>query len=285
MKPVPHTKIWQFKPFIRLVVGILAIFVGRTLLVEGYNAPLLSDIFMGLVALGALGVCVTGFRRLRRGDWLAAPALGALVGVGMRFATLFSPYPFFGLVRDHAGQAVVRGALTCIATLGGLVIMRQGGPVPFAAANGDWRKSGRNILFGLAVGLPLAALNVVALQVSEGRSIVWQNPFAAMLDAVQPGVVEEVVYRFALWGLLWLMLRSSLPKQAVWVTGLLALLIHNYTHFDALLAEAPLAALGMGLVMSLVWGLPLALLAHRRSLEAAIAFHWLQDVMRFVAGF
>ncbi|MBN1370418.1 MAG: hypothetical protein JW987_00545 [Anaerolineaceae bacterium] len=228
---------------------------------------------------------MTGFHRLQRGDWLTALALGALVGVGMRFATLFSAYPFFGLVRDNTGQAFVRGALTFVAALGGLVIMRQGGPVPFAAANGEWRKSGRNILFGLAVGLPLAALNVVALQISEGQSIVWQNTFAAMLDAIQPGVVEEVVYRFALWGLLWLALRGSLPKQAVSVAGLLALLIHNYVHFDALLAEAPLVALGMGLVMSLLWGLPLYFLARRRGLEAAMAFHWIQDVARFVAGF
>lgn len=278
-------KIWQSKTLVLLVVSILAIFVGRTLLVEGYNAPLLSDIFMGLVVLGSLGVCVTGFRHLQPGDWLAAVALGALVGVGMRFATLFSPYPFFGLVCDNTGQAFVRGALTCIATLGGLVVMRLGGPVQLPAANGDWRKSGRDILFGLAVGLPLAALNVVALQVTAGHGIVWQNPLAALVDALQPGVVEEVVYRFGTWGLLWLMLRRSLPQQAASVAGLLALLIHNYAHFDALLAEAPLAALGMGLVMGVIWGLPPFFLARRRSLEAAMAFHWIQDAARFLAGF
>jgi hypothetical protein len=279
------SKIWQYKTFILLVVGILVIFVGRTLLVEGYNAPLLSDIFMGLVALGSLGVGVTCFRHLRPGDWLAAAALGALVGVGMRFTTLFSVYPFFGLARDNTGQAFVRGALTFIAALGGLVIMRQGGPVQLAAANGEWRKSGRDVLFGLAVGLPLAALNVAALQMTAGHGIVWQNPFAALLDALQPGVVEEVIYRFAAWGLLWLMLRRSLPKQAASVAGLLALLVHTYAHFDALLAEAPLIALGMGLVMGVIWGLPPFLLARRRSLEAAMAFHWIQDVARFVAGF
>lgn len=279
------TALWRSGAFILVVVGILAIFVGRTLLVEGYNAPLLSDLFMGLTTLGALGVCVTGFRHLRPGDWLAAAALGALVGVGMRRATLFSPYPFFGFARDNAGQAFVRGALTFIAALGGLIILRQGGPVPFAAANGEWRKAGRDVLFGLAVGLPLAALNVAALQMTQGRAIVWQNPVAALLDALQPAVVEEVVYRFAAWGLLWLLLRRSLPRQAASVAGLLALLIHNYAHFDALLAEAPLVALGMGLVMGIFWGLPPYFLARRRSLEAAIAFHWIQDVARFLAGF
>ncbi|HOU15065.1 MAG TPA: hypothetical protein PKZ84_18300 [Anaerolineae bacterium] len=278
-------KIWQSKTLILLIAGILAIFVGRTLLVKGYNAPLLSDILMGLIALGSLGVCVTGFRHLRPGDWLAAAALGALVGVEMRFATLFSPYPFFGVMRDNTGQAFVRGSLTFIATLGGLVIMRQGGPVQLAAANGDWRKSAHDALFGLAVGLPLAALNVVALQMTAGHGILWQNPFAALLDALQPGVVEEVIYRFGAWGLLWLMLRRSLPQQAASVAGLLALLVHNYAHLDALLAEAPLVALGMGLVMGIVWGLPPFFLARRRSLEAAMAFHWIQDAARFLVGF
>ncbi len=37
-------------------------------------------------------------------------------------------------------------------------------------------------------------------------------------------------------------------------------------------------ALGMGAVLAL-------LLARRRSLEAADAFHWLQDVARFLTGF
>ena len=280
-----NTKLWQSKPFILIVVSSLAIFVGRTLLVEGYNAPLLSDLFNSLTALGAVIVCAQGFRHLRRGDWLAALGLGLLVGVGMRFATLFSAYPFFGIVRDNTGQAFVRGALTFIAALGGLVIMRQSGPVPFPAADGQWRMSGRSFLFGLAVGLPLAVLNVLALQLAAGHGIAWQNPLAALLDAVQPGVVEEVVYRFALWGMLWLALRRSLPRQAPAVAGLLALLIHTYVHFDALLQQAPLVALGMGAVMAVLWGLPPFFLARRRGLEAAVAFHWIQDVARFLAGF
>ena len=280
-----NTRFWQSKTFIALIAGILAIFVGRTLLVEGDNAPLLSDLFDSLIALGALITCVTGFRCLQRGDWLIALGLGTLVGVGMQFATLFSPYPFFGSVHDSTGQALVRGLLTFIAALGGLIIMRQGGPVPFPAADREWRQSGRNILFGLAVGLPLATLNVLALQLTEGHGVVWQNPLAALLDALQPGVVEEVVYRFALWGLLWLALRASLPRQAASVAGVLALLIHNYTHFNALFAQAPFVALGMGLVMAIFWGLPPFFLARRRGLEAAIAFHWIQDVARFLAGF
>ncbi len=275
----------RYATLVLLVAAILALFVMRALLAEKIAAPRTFEVFDTLTVTGALFLLLKGYRRLRRSDWMAALVLGVAVGAGMLFATLFSPYPFFGIVRSNAGQAIVRGSFTLIAALGGLVIMRQGGPILFHAANGDWRNVSGGILVGLAVGLPLAALNVFALQVTQGGAVRWQNPLAAALDALQPGVVEEVIYRFALWGLLWLLLRNSLPQQAVWLAGLLSMLAHNYSHFDDLFRQAPLVALGMGVVLALLWGLPLLILARRRGLESAIAFHWLQDVARFLAGF
>ena len=275
----------RYTPLILLIAVILSIFIGRTLLAHSHNAPRLFDLFSSLTTLGALLVLAQGYRRLRPFDWLMALGLGALVGAGMLFATLFSPYPFLGIIRDANGQAFVRGLFTFLAALGGLVVLRQGGPVPFPAANGQWRKSGGGILLGLAVGLPLAVINVVALQFTQGQAIQRQSPLAALLDALQPGIVEEVVYRFALWGLLWLVLRNSLPEGAPWLAGLLATLVHTFAHLDALLAQSPLTALGMGLAMFVLWGLPLFFLARRRGLESAIAFHWIQDMARFAAGF
>lgn len=275
----------KYAVFFLLVAAIVAVFVTRALLASRIAAPRTFEIFDSLTVAGALFVLLKSHRSLRRGDWLTALLLGAVVGAGMLFATLFSPYPFFGVVRSNAGQAWLRGSLTFLAALGGLAIMRQGGPVPFAAANRQWRKSGGGILLGLAVGLPLAVINVIALQFTQGQPIQWQNPSAALLDALQPGIVEEVIYRFALWGLLWLILRNSLPEKAVWLSGLLAMLAHNYSHFDDLFLQSPLMALGMGAALALLWGLPPLLLARRRGLESAIAFHWMQDAARFLAGF
>jgi Type II CAAX prenyl endopeptidase Rce1-like len=163
--------------------------------------------------------------------------------------------------------------------------MRLGGPVQFLAATGEWRKLGRNLLLALAIGIPLAVVNVFALQLSQGQPFDWQSPLSAVRDALQPAIMEEVVYRFALLGLLWLALRKLLPNQAAWLSALLAMLMHTYMHFDELFVEAPMAALGMGLVLILLWGLPLSYLALRRGLESAITFHWIQDVARFVSGF
>ena len=137
---------------------------------------------------------------------------------------------------------------------------------------------------GLAIGLPLAVLNVYALQFTQGQPISWQNPIAALLDALQPGVVEEIVYRFALWGLLWLVLKYSQSEWAIWLAGVLTMLMHSYSHFDDMFLQSPLVALGTGTTLALIWGLPLLFIA-RRGLEAANAFHWIQDVARFVTGF
>ncbi|MEP0807199.1 MAG: CPBP family intramembrane metalloprotease [Chloroflexota bacterium] len=275
----------KYAVFFLLVAAIVAVFVTRALLASRIAAPRTFEIFDTLTAAGALLVLLKNHRSLRRSDWVTALFLGAVVGAGMLFATLFSPYPFFGVVRSNAGQAWLRGIVTFIAALGGLSIMRQGGPVPFHAADGNWREMRRGVLLGLGIGLPLAVVNGFALRFTQGQPIQWQNPSAALLDALQPGIVEEVIYRFALWGLLWLILRNSLPEKAVWLSGLLAMLAHNYSHFDDLFLQSPLAALGMGVALALLWGLPPLLLARRRGLESAIAFHWIQDAARFLAGF
>ncbi len=278
----PH---FAYRILLLLVVGILAIFVGRTLLATAGDPPRLNDLFTVIVLAGSLVVLIRNHRTLHRLDWAIGIALGGVVGLTMMAATLFTPYPFFGVVMDNLGQSLVRGVGTAMAAWGGLAIMRLGGPISVSAAHGTWRKSARSIALGLAVGAPLAILNLLALQISNGQGIRWQDPLAALVDALQPALVEEVIYRFAFLGLLWLALRKRLPAQAPWLAGVLALLVHNFMHFDDLFVQNPLLALGMGLVMGLLWGLPPTLLALRRDLESAIAFHWAQDAARFLTGF
>ncbi|MBE0699418.1 MAG: hypothetical protein IH586_21050 [Anaerolineaceae bacterium] len=278
-------RLFQYPLLILISAGIIAIFLTRTLLAARYSVPRLDDLFSILTITGSLGVFLKGFRHLRRGDWACAVLLGTAAGVGMGFATLFSPYPFLGIVHSNQEQALVRGLFTALAALGGLVIMRQGGPVQVHAANGNWRKMLPGVWIGLVVGLPLAVLNIFALQITQGHPITWQSPISSALDALQPGIVEEVIYRFALWGLLWMVLQKTLPDKAVWMAGLLSMLVHNFSHFDDLFLQSPLIALGMGTVLALFWGVPPLILARRRGLESAIAFHWLQDAARFLAGF
>ncbi|HNQ93537.1 MAG TPA: CPBP family glutamic-type intramembrane protease [Anaerolineales bacterium] len=275
----------KYATFFLLLAAIITIFLARAWLASVIAVPRTFEIFDILTVAGALLVLLKGYRDLQRTDWITALILGAIVGTETMFATLFSSYPFLGFVRDSTGQAWVLGTFTFLVTLGGLALMRQGGPVRFHISDGNWKGAGRGVMIGLAVGLPLAVLNIFALQSTQGRSIDWQNPLAALLDALQPGIFEEVIYRFTLWGLLLLALRNDLPTHAVSAAGLLATLIHGYAHFDDLFLQSPLMGLGMGAALIALWGVPPLLLARRRGLESAIAFHWIQDAARFLTGF
>jgi hypothetical protein len=268
-----------------LVVVLLAVFVGRTALARTQEMPRLSDLLDTLTVLGSAAVVAVDHRRLTRRDWLVGLGVGLLIGVQLPFATLFRPYPWFGVLRGGAGQAIVRGAYTAVAALGGLAIARGGGPVRVRLAEGPWRRALGSLLLGAGVGLPLAVLNAYANAWVQGRAFAWQSPLAAALDALQPAVVEEAIYRLAFLSLVWLVLRRAWPeRQAAWLSGVLALLVHTYYHYSDEFLAQPLLALGMGAVMGLVWGLPLTVLALRRDLDAAVGFHWVQDAARFLVG-
>jgi hypothetical protein len=278
-------QIFQYSRLLLWLTGILAVFVIRTMFAASADLPRFADLFTVIILAGSLAVIIWGFRSLGRSDWIVAISLGAAVSVGMYFATLFTPYPFLGIFRGNIIQALIRGLGSTIAVLGGIVIMRLGGPVQFHITNHKWKKITGSFAFGLLVGAPLAILNVYALRLTQGQSFDWQNPLAAILDAWQPAIVEEVIYRFAFLGLIWLTLYKPLPDQAGWLAGFLALLVHNYSHFDDLFLQNPLLALGMGFVLAVIWGLPETILALRRGIESSIAFHWIQDAARFLAGY
>ncbi|MBX2997020.1 MAG: CPBP family intramembrane metalloprotease [Caldilineaceae bacterium] len=270
-----------------LVLGaaILAIFIGRTWLARTVNLPRLFELFDLITVIGSAAVLVVGYRILTRTDWIISLGIGLFIGLHLPFATLFSPYPFFDLVRDIRFEALIRGSFTAMACLSGIVIMRWGGPVRLRMAQGGWRQALIGFGFGAAVGIPLAILNVFANAWTQGRSFAWQHGLAAAMDALQPGVVEEVLYRFAFLGLLWLALRGTWPhRQAIWLAGLLSLLVHTFGHFSDEFIHAPMTALIMGTVLALLWGVPLTVLALRRDLESATGFHWMQDFARFWAG-
>jgi hypothetical protein len=97
----------HYKTLILLVAGIFAIFSVRTLLSTYFEPPRLSDLFNTVTIIGSLVVLLNGYRSLKPGDLILAIALGCVVGAGMLFTTFFSPFPFFGIVRDNVGQAWV----------------------------------------------------------------------------------------------------------------------------------------------------------------------------------
>lgn len=292
IQPIPFTQSSGYAPhsarrwlaLFTLIGAIVAVFVGRTVLANSFRMPRLFEIFDILTVAASLVIVIRGRGELRATDWISSVGIGIGLGILVPFATLFNPYPFLDRFDNPLLHAVIRGGFAGVALLGGIVIMRWGGPVQLCLARGEWRKAVASLLFGAIIGIPLAILNLIANSWTQAQPIVWQNPLAASLDALQPAVLEEAIYRFALLGLIWLFLRHAFPKQAVWIAGLLVILVHSYGHFSELFVQAPIAALGMGALLGLVWGVPLTILACRRDLESAIGFHWTQDALRFWGG-
>jgi hypothetical protein len=268
-----------------VILALLVVFVGRTMIARSNPIPRISDLLDTIVVAGSAWALVNGYRRLSRRDWLVGLGLGFLLSLQLPWATLFQPWPFFDVIRNNWFQAPIRGAYAAMAALGGLAIARSGGPVPVRLAGGSWRQALLSLGAGAVLGIPLAILNAFANAWMQGRSFQWQSPLAAAMDALQPAVFEELLYRLAFLSLLWLVLRRSWSqRQAVWLASLLSLLAFSYGHFSDEFITQPLATLAIGGVMALIWGLPTTVLALRRDLDSAAGFHWVQDFARFWVG-
>ena len=246
--------------------------------------PQLFQVFDTLVLLASLGVLVRGYRHLRARDAWLALAVGALLGALVP-TTGFYPLLAWTVGGASDGRvALLHGTGVAIALLAGIVVLRRRGPVRLHAAGGAWKASLASLCIGAAIGLPLAVLNAYANTLTQGRSFVWQGSAFPLLEALEPGLVEEVVYRFALLGIVWLLLRPSWGRRAGWLAGAVVLLVHTFAHNGELLLTDPLMYLAFGSVLAVVWGVPLTLLALRRDLESAAGFHWVQDAARFLGG-
>jgi Type II CAAX prenyl endopeptidase Rce1-like len=280
--PKPELSRWLRLSLVALLIAaILSVFVVRTCLAYSGQPPRLFAIFNALIVLVSLGVLAWGARVLRRSDWIMAFVIGACMGIGVSYTSF---YPLLELANPVL-TSLSHGAALAVLVLAGLAIMRTGGPVVFRIANSEWKKGLQSLGLGLIMGLPFALLNVYAFSLMQNRPIQWHNPLGAAWQALQPGLVEEVAYRFALLGFLWLIVRRVWPERAVLIASVLSLLVHNYAHFDNLFRDNLPFALAYGAVVGLIWGMPMTVLAVRRDLESSVAFHWLQDFVRFAAGF
>ena len=267
-----------------VALGPVAIIVAWRAFALVRPAPQLFQVFDTLVLLASLGVLLRGYRHLRTRDAWLALAVGALLGVLVP-ATGF--YPLLAWTAPRAADglvALLHGTGVAIALLAGIVVVRRRGPVRLHAASGAWRASLAGLGIGAAIGLPLAVVNAYANTLTQGRPFVWQGSVFPLLEALEPGLVEEIVYRFALLGIVGLLLRPSWGRRAGGLAGAVVLLVHTFAHNGDLLLSDPLMYLAFGSVLAVVWGVPLTILVLRRDLESAAGFHWVQDAARFLGG-
>jgi hypothetical protein len=143
----------------------------------------------------------------------------------------------------------------------------------------------RSVLLGSLVAIPLAIVNNLYFYLNAG-GVQFQGLFRSAFAALSPAIHEEIIFRYFVLAVVLRLLGSGAPRRlALAVALVLAIVPHSLNHLPELFLANPVMGLAMLAATSLLFGLPMAFLQVRRSLEAAIAFHWFIDFARFLFGY
>lgn len=138
-----------------------------------------------------------------------------------------------------------------------------------------------SLLIGMAIGLPLAGLNVFMALASNAMEIDMANPFWAAFAALRPGISEEVIFRYFIYALLVRRFNDCFTKKQAGLSLVLLIVPHVLLHLPDLFMTDPVNAIVSAVFLSLLFGLPMALLQLRRDLLSAITLHYFIDFVRF----
>ncbi|MFO8059177.1 MAG: CPBP family glutamic-type intramembrane protease [Bacillota bacterium] len=141
----------------------------------------------------------------------------------------------------------------------------------------------KSVLIGIAVGIPLAAVNVLGAVGGRLELLSLNDPISPAFRALSPGISEEVIFRFCLYAFCLCLVRDDLQQGAVRILCLVTLVVpHVLLHLPDLLLISPAEAVASFAMLSLLFGLPMALLQLRRNLVSAMSLHWFIDFVRFM---
>jgi Type II CAAX prenyl endopeptidase Rce1-like len=135
----------------------------------------------------------------------------------------------------------------------------------------------KGFLFACVLALPASLLNLLGNLQSQDT---WVSHGWQSLYAIVPAIVEETWARLFLLTFCYTVLRPATdlrPRRAVVVAVLISVLAWGSAH-------SGIDPLGL-IVGSLLYGLPVALLMIKKDFEHAVGYHFLIDLVRFLAAF
>ena len=135
----------------------------------------------------------------------------------------------------------------------------------------------QGFLWACLIAVPAALLNLLG-GVHEGDS--WVNHWWQPLYSLVPGIAEETWARLFLTTLCYALLRPTInqhPRRAILIAVMVGALVHGFGHTGI----HPISLL----VGSLLYGIPAALLFIKYDFEHAVGYHFLIDLIRYVAAF
>jgi hypothetical protein len=192
---------------------------------------------------------------------------------------------------SHYGmnQSLTDGLLTGILVLlcytSALTMYHSGNRWHIFSFQESHEKIARLILYGIIISIPFACINLAYFYLNNGLQLSPGMVNAAIL-ACNPAISEEIIFRFfpviLTLGLLRKMTSDRLAMAAAICVGVIP---HSLNHLPDLFLIDPVGAMIMGIMTSLLFGLPMCLLQFYKGLPSACGFHWFVDMTRFMFGY
>ncbi|MCD1295090.1 hypothetical protein CUJ83_08775 [Methanocella sp. CWC-04] len=211
--------------------------------------------------------------------------------VGLLFASLIwvstqAKYWYNGWISSIPYyEPTVYAVMAFVMVTGAIGLLRSHKVLNFNMSEGNAAGALKGFLFGALIGIPIAIMNVLMIICVNGDTAAVQNIFYQALQALRPGIMEEVAYRLIFFAISLTVLLKYLPKNVAVLSSIfMAAAFHAAIHVPELFAQNIVAAMVMTIVMSVLFGLPMAILAYKKDIETAIGFHWVIDALRFSLG-
>lgn len=170
----------------------------------------------------------------------------------------------------------IMGLVSIIAYIGGVsVFKKSNNKIPLLKSN-EKREIIKTILLASFVGIILGIINYSlakqSMAINPSFKLVW------FLDAIRAGVTEEIIFRFFFFAIcIYFTNDKTLSRFQNFLSYLIIIIPHTLIHFDRTNFE-----LGGVIMLSLIFGLPFAIMQRKQDLTSAIGAHGIVDLIRFI---
>jgi len=234
-----------------------------------------------VLALAGLLLVVHYRRSLVPGDLLAPLFLAALVWLAIQ-----AKYGYNGWTPSIPCYEPTFNAIEVfLISLGTVGLLKAHDVLRFRLSGNDLVAVGRSLGLGVLLGIPFAILNVLLYMFVNSRQILPEDVLTEAIIALKPAIMEEMAFRLLFMAMAMVVLMKVLPRSIAIASAIfMAIIFHSAAHVPDLLTADPAMALVAVVATSLLFGLPMALLACKKDIETAIGFHWVIDAIRFSLG-
>lgn len=136
------------------------------------------------------------------------------------------------------------------------------------------------VVIALVVGALLGTINLF----TSGQKLEPKFDILCLVTALSPAIYEEVCFRFFTFALMLYLLKGSInTKGEAFFVYVFMIFPHAIMHTpDVFISSGAINGIITALFLSLLFGLPFALLARKRDLTSAMVSHGLVDFIRFI---